>query len=62
MNDFETDVRFSKISQLLGRSTREDRKGDLADLSIVLGVTADQQAAKLISSVSLQQMIKVKKD
>lgn len=59
LNDFETDVRFSKISQLLGRSTREDRKGDLADLSIVLGVTADQQAAKLISSVSLQQMIKI---
>lgn len=59
MNDFELDIRYAKICKVLGHASGANSKNDMADLSIVLGVTADEQAAKLISSISLQQMIKV---
>lgn len=58
ISDFDTDIRFAKICRLLGQP---GSRTDLGDLSVVLGVTADEQAAKLISSISLPQMIKVRR-
>lgn len=61
LKDFETDARFTKLCKILGRSSSSGSpaKKETTDLSIVLNVTADDQAAKLITSVDLQQMVKV---
>ncbi len=59
LSDFETDVRFAKLCRILGRNADASPKEDMADLSVVLGVTADDQAAKLVASISPQQMINV---
>lgn len=62
--DFETDPRFVKLCRILSRGTNRTRfpprngtRGD--DLSMVLGVTGDDEAAKLVASITLPQMIKV---
>ncbi|XP_066993848.1 FAST kinase domain-containing protein 4 [Anabrus simplex] len=59
--DFESDPRFIKLCHLLGRhaSTSPDDASVLGDLATVLGVTGDDEAAKLVSSISLSQMIRV---
>lgn len=53
------DQRFVKVCRILGRANDGKNNESMADLSVVLGVTADEQAAKLISSISLPHMVKV---
>lgn len=53
------DRRFVKLCRILGRSQNGKNNESMADLSVVLGVTADEQAAKLISSISVPHMVKV---
>jgi len=63
---FESDPRFVSLCQTLGKSPSPKgppgkksppKKQD--DLSVVLGVTGDDEAAKLISTITVPQMIKV---
>lgn len=56
MSDFESDPRYARICRALGQVGSGQ---DLGDLSVILGVAADEQAAKLIASISLPQMVKV---
>ncbi|XP_063216644.1 FAST kinase domain-containing protein 4 [Bacillus rossius redtenbacheri] len=59
--DFEGDVRFVKLCRILGKSAHGPRAGPggFGDLATVLGVTGDDEAAKLVAGISLPQMIKV---
>lgn len=70
LNEFENDNRFLKICRMLGRTV--PKNGDTNnngskrisgfrtdDLNTVLGVAGDDEAAKLIASISLPQMVKV---
>lgn len=72
LSDFENDTRFLKLCRVLGRTVPKndvnERNGNAAkkvsgfrtdDLNTVLGVTGDDEAAKLISSLTLNQMVKV---
>lgn len=73
LSEFENDPRFVKLCRILGRApiikgNNNVRNGDglkkvndykTDDLNTVLGVTGDDEAAKLISSISLPQMVKV---
>ncbi|XP_050545799.1 FAST kinase domain-containing protein 4 [Daktulosphaira vitifoliae] len=58
LTEFEADSRFLKLCKLLGK---ENLKKDYLfnDLSTVLSITGDDEAAKLISTISLPQMIRV---
>jgi hypothetical protein len=65
LSDFETDTRFLKLCRLLGRglphnsqSVEKEAVG-FGDLAVVLGVTGDDEAAKLVAGISLSQMIRV---
>lgn len=44
---------------MLGKENTKDKERLFSDLSTVLGITGDDEAAKLISSISLPQMVKV---
>nr|CAD7438424.1 unnamed protein product [Timema bartmani] len=63
--DFEGDQRFVKMCRLLGKGfTSSSSKtapdmGGFGDLAMVLGVTGDDEAAKLVAGISLSQMIRV---
>lgn len=73
LSDFESDPRFIKLCRILGRTVnnnntkngngnnnaakRNDYRTD--DLNVVLGVTGDDEAAKLIASITIPQMVKV---
>lgn len=70
LTDFENDARFIKLCRILGRNTTKNgspsnngRKPITGfrtdDLNTVLGVTGDDEAAKLIASITLPQMVKV---
>lgn len=63
LSDFETDARFVKVCRILSRSGGKVKSAPRAsradDLSMVLGVTGDDEAAKLIASITLPQMVKV---
>lgn len=67
MSDFESDHRFIKICSALGRpitkSQRQNPQNNKRDfrseLNTVLGVAGDDEAARLIASISLPQMVKV---
>lgn len=62
--DFEKDPRFLKLCRILARSTTTHAIGSLTmaeDLSTVLGITGDDEAARLITNLTLPQMIKVMK-
>lgn len=60
LSDFESDTRFIKMCRVLGRPIKSKEKPEtLGDLSVVLGITGDDEAAKLISSIQLPQMIKI---
>lgn len=64
LSDFDSDARFHKLCRLLGKSSgNQGRLGIessvVSDLGTVLGVTGDDQAAKLISGMTLDQMIRV---
>ncbi|XP_022196797.2 FAST kinase domain-containing protein 4 [Nilaparvata lugens] len=66
--DFQGDSRFIRLCQQLGDPEEVSAKalkklssggGGLNDLGVVLGVAGDDEAAKLISTISLPQMVKV---
>lgn len=70
LTDFENDPRFIKLCRILGRSVGKASMNNgngskkitgfrTDDLNTVLGVTGDDEAAKLIASISLPQMVKV---
>lgn len=74
LSEFENDPRFLKLCQLLGKvgdrsgSGPGGRKSRISsqfqsyrneDLNTVLSVTGDDEAAKLISNINLEQMIKI---
>lgn len=44
---------------MLGKENIKGKGNLLSDLSTVLGITGDDEAAKLISSISMSQMVKV---
>ena len=65
LSDFEADNRFVKLCRLLGRGLPhgsqnfEKEAAGFGDLAVVLGVTGDDEAARLVAGVSLNQMIRV---
>jgi hypothetical protein len=66
ISEFETDARFNKLCRMLGHSNFKNNKSSLkidsqdsADLATVLEVTGDDEAAKMVASISFEQMIKV---
>lgn len=70
LSDFENDARFIKLCRLLGRAVPKQNGQSVAnqskiagfrtdDLNTVIGVAGDDEAAKLIASISIPQMIKV---
>lgn len=67
-SDFESDPRFLVLCRVLGRlkssgkietATPPPSKVSSSDLATVLGITGDDEAAKLVGKISLPQMIKV---
>ncbi|CAH2085882.1 unnamed protein product [Euphydryas editha] len=64
ISDFEKDPRFLKLCRILARTPAGQAMSSLTmaeDLSTVLGITGDDEAARLIANLSLMQMIKVMK-
>lgn len=62
LTDFEKDPRFLKLCRILARTPASQAMSSLTmaeDLSTVLGITGDDEAARLIANLSLPQMIKV---
>jgi len=59
LSEFEADPRFLKLCRMLGKENLNGKNNLFSDLSTVLGITGDDEAAKLISSISLPQMVKV---
>uniref|UniRef100_A0A0A9WMB6 Protein TBRG4 n=2 Tax=Lygus hesperus TaxID=30085 RepID=A0A0A9WMB6_LYGHE len=64
MAKYETDSRFVSLCQMLGKTPKRPSPytpspNKTGDLSLVLGVTGDDEAARLISSITLPQMVKV---
>lgn len=69
LSEFENDSRFIKLCRLLGRSVNKQQNEKTGgnkitgfrtdDLNTVIGVAGDDEAAKLIASISVPQMIKV---
>jgi hypothetical protein len=71
--EFENDARFTKLCRMLGRAVKNNNNntGNInkrlenfrnADLDTVLGVTGDDEAAKLVASITVEQMVKVLKN
>ncbi|XP_001654178.2 protein TBRG4 isoform X1 [Aedes aegypti] len=71
LSDFENDNRFIQLCNVLGRTNNRNNASKLQnrqalasslqveDLQTVLGVTANDEAAKLIAGLTMPQMIKV---
>lgn len=63
LSDFETDPRFLKLCKVLARVNSMHAfnkvKSRSDDLSTILNVTADDEAAKLVATITLPQMVKV---
>uniref|UniRef100_A0A1B0FI20 RAP domain-containing protein n=1 Tax=Glossina morsitans morsitans TaxID=37546 RepID=A0A1B0FI20_GLOMM len=73
LSEFENDTRFLRICRMLGRSVPKDSNSSAKnsenkatingfrtdDLNTVLGVAGDDEAAKLIASISVPQMVRV---
>lgn len=62
ISEFEKDPRFLKLCRILARTPATQAMSSLTmaeDLSTVLGITGDDEAARLIANLSLPQMIKV---
>ncbi|XP_057664236.1 uncharacterized protein LOC130898756 [Diorhabda carinulata] len=63
ISDFESDPRFIKLCRILTKSnqlTKNIKNGSRSeDLSTVLSVTADDEAAKMVANITLAQMVKV---
>lgn len=74
LTEFENDARFTKLCRMLGRAVKNNNNnssGNInrrlenfrnADLDTVLGVTGDDEAAKLVASITVEQMVKVLKN
>ncbi|CAH2981610.1 unnamed protein product [Chilo suppressalis] len=64
ISDFEKDPRFLKLCRILARTTTTHAMSSMTmaeDLGTVLGITGDDEAARLITNLTLPQMIKVMK-
>ena len=61
VSDFENDSRFVKLCRILSKGAKINRNiaSRSEDLSTILMVTADDEAARLISGLNLGQMVKV---
>ncbi|CAH0552712.1 unnamed protein product [Brassicogethes aeneus] len=64
LNEFEADPRFIRLCKILTKNANtKPNKYDIPsrseDLSTILNVTADDEAARLVSSITLPQMVKV---
>ncbi|EEZ97431.2 Protein TBRG4-like Protein [Tribolium castaneum] len=61
LSEFENDHRFIKLCRILSKGAKVNRAmvSRSEDLSTVLSVTADDEAARLINNLTLPQMIKV---
>lgn len=64
LSEFETDPRFLKLCKILTKGVYSNRQNKFnnnqsEDLSTILNITADDEAAKLVSSITLPQMVKV---
>lgn len=69
VSEFENDVRFLSICRLLGKRVDQLKTGKSSptsntsfrtdDLSLVMSVAGDDEAAKLVGSISLPQMVTV---
>ncbi|CAD7090388.1 unnamed protein product [Hermetia illucens] len=69
LSEFENDARFIKLCRLLGRAVPKNSNGNnqgksvagfrTDDLNTVLGIAGDDEAAKLVASISITQMVKV---
>uniref|UniRef100_A0A336LU09 CSON000645 protein n=1 Tax=Culicoides sonorensis TaxID=179676 RepID=A0A336LU09_CULSO len=67
ISDFESDPRFIKLCRILGRTVTKNGSNSpkrneayrTDDLNVVLGVTGEDEAAKLIANITIPQMIKV---
>lgn len=69
LSDFESDPRFIKLCRILGRTVNKSGNGNsnaskrneyrTEDLNVVLSVTGDDEAAKLIAGITIPQMVKV---
>ncbi|KAL3270783.1 hypothetical protein HHI36_021307 [Cryptolaemus montrouzieri] len=62
LSDFENDFRFVKLCRVLTKGNGRYERYSVSkseDLSTVLSVTADDEAAKLVETITLPQMIKV---
>ncbi|XP_030756831.1 FAST kinase domain-containing protein 3, mitochondrial [Sitophilus oryzae] len=65
LRDFETDPRFLRLCKILtknsiiSRSTKNLDTDASEDLSTILNITADEEAAKIVASITIPQMIKV---
>lgn len=66
--DFENDPKFIKLCRLLGRAVSKPNENSFPkkitgfrtdDLNTVIGVAGDDEAAKLVASISIPQMIRV---
>lgn len=65
LKDFENDPRFLRLCRILTKalpSQKIEKFNETTtseDLSLVLSVTADDEAAKLIGGITVPQMVKV---
>jgi len=60
--DFESDPRFLKLCKVLTKSTSKVSKSHVSkheDLATIMNVQADDEAAKLVTNITLAQMVKV---
>lgn len=67
LKEFENDPRFIRLCRILTKNypshkiEQTSNKPSSEDLSLVLSITADDEAAKLIAGITVPQMIKVRK-
>lgn len=63
LSDFESDARFIRLCRVLTKGSYLKNQQKITakseDLSTVMNVAADDEAAKLVGSISLAQMVKV---
>lgn len=59
--DFESDPRFIRLCKILTKTNVKQNKNSARseDLATILSITADDEAAKLVASITVAQMVKV---
>ena len=64
LSDFEADPRFIRLCKVLTRGTHVQKKKSVdhssEDLSTILSITAEDEAAKMVAAITLSQMVKVR--